>query len=128
MASKQQETSRRERQILDVIYARGSATAKEVVAALPDPPSRTAVRTLLRILEDKGMLKHRVADREYIYQPTKPKRWAGKSAIRRVIDTFFGGSLEQAVAAHLSDRKERIDSEELERLAQLIEEARRKGE
>lgn len=125
--AKDNELSRRERQIMDVIYARGQATAKDVVDGLPDPPSRTAVRTLLRILEGKGHLKHKVVDREYVYSPTRSRARAGKSALHRVIETFFGGSVESALAAHLSDPATQLSDRELERLAALIREAREKG-
>ena len=118
--------SRRERQIMDVIYARGEATALEVVASLPDPPSKTAVRTLLGILEDKGQLMHRSEGQTYIYRPSRPREHAGKSALRRVLDVFFGGSLEQAVAVHLGDSANDLSPEELKRLAALIQKARKK--
>jgi len=118
--------SRRERQIMDVIYASGEASAAEVVERLPDPPTRTAVRTLLRILEDKGHLKHRKQGREFIYRPTRPRQRAGQSAIRRVLETFFEGSLEKAVAAHLADPSAVSTPEELNRLARLIREAKKK--
>lgn len=119
--------SGRERQIMDVIYARGGATAVEVMQSLPDPPSKTAVRTLLRILEQKGHLKHVQEGRGYIYQPSRPRLGAGRSAFQRVLQTFFGGSLEQAVAAHLSDSAAKLSPEELKRLADLIQQARKKG-
>ncbi len=119
--------SRRERQIMDIVYARQSASASDVLAALPDPPSRASVRTFLRILEDKGHLKHHKRGREFVYQPTHPRRRAGRSALRRVIQTFFDGSLEQAVAAHLADRRARLSRGELARLAELIREARQRG-
>ena len=119
--------SRRERQIMDVVYAQGSATALEVVEQLPDPPSRTAVRTLLRILEEKGHLKHVQRGREFVYQPTQPRLRAGRGAFQRVLKTFFDGSLEQAVAAHLADSSARLSAEELQRLADLIHQARNKG-
>jgi predicted transcriptional regulator len=118
--------SRRERQIMEVIYARGEATATEIVETLPDPPSRTAVRTFLRILENKGHLRHKKQGREFVYSPTKQRGPAGKSALARVLDTFFNGSLEQAVAAHLLDRKTEITPDELERLSGLIRAARKK--
>jgi predicted transcriptional regulator len=120
--------SRRERQIMDVVYARGEAAAGEVHAALPDAPSRTAVRTLLRILEEKGHLKHRQEGLTYIYQPTRPRGRAGRSALRRVLETFFDGSLEKAVAAHLADDAARLSPEELARLAVLINQARKRGQ
>lgn len=120
--------SRRERQIMDVIYARGEATALEVVAGLPDPPSKTAIRTLLGILEDKGQLVHRSEGQTYIYRPSRPREHAGKSALRRVLEVFFGGSLEQAVAVHLGDSANDLSPEELKRLAALIQKARKKGQ
>jgi len=118
--------SRRERQIMDVVYARGRATATEVLEGLADPPSRTAVRTFLRILEEKGHLRHRKEGREFVYQPIRPRWSAGKSAFRRVLNVFFGGSLEKAVAAHVADPDAELTQAELRRLAQLIREARRK--
>ncbi len=118
--------SRRERQIMDVVYARGSASATDVWQDLPDPPTRTAVRTLMRILEQKGHLKHTVRGREFIYRPMSAHSRVGQSALRRVLHTFFGDSLERAVASHLSDTSARLDPEELKRLAALVEEARKK--
>ncbi len=95
--------SRRERQIMDIVYAHGAATATQVWTDLPDPPSRVSVRTLLRILEEKGHLAHKVKGREFVYQPTRPRKREGQSALRRVLQTFFEGSLTQAVTAHMSD-------------------------
>lgn len=119
--------SRRERQLMDIVFARGEATAVEVLGLLPDPPSRTAVRTLLRILEEKGHLKHVQRGREFVYQPTQPRVRAGRWAFQKVLHTFFEGSLEKAVAAHLADPAGGLSAEELERLAGLIREARQKG-
>ena len=119
--------SRRERQIMDVIYAQGEASAAEVLAALPDPPSKTAVRTLLRILEEKGHLKHKQDGLRYVYLPTRRRGSAGRSALSRVLQTFFDGSLEKAVAAHLGDSTADLSDEELARLAELINQARKKG-
>ena len=119
--------SRRERQIMDVIYAEGEATAVQVLAGLADPPSKTAVRTLLRILEEKGHLKHALRGREYVYQPKKPRLRAGRSAFQRVLSTFFDGSLEKAVAARLADSAANLSAEELRRLSDLIHQARKKG-
>jgi predicted transcriptional regulator len=119
--------SRRERQLMDVIFAKGGATAAEVLQGLPDPPSKTAVRTLLRILEEKGHLKHVQRGREFVYQPTQPRLHAGRSALQRVLQTFFSGSLERAVAAHLADSSANLPAEELKRLAGLIQQARKKG-
>jgi predicted transcriptional regulator len=119
--------SRRERQIMDVVYERGGATALEVLDGLPDPPSKTAVRTLLRILEEKGHLKHVQQGRRFVYQPTRPRLRAGRSALQRVLKTFFEGSLERAVAAHLGDPGAKLSTAELKRLADLIQQARSKG-
>ena len=124
----QSQLSRRERQIMNVIYARGEASASEVWEALPDRPSRTAVRTLLRILEEKGRLGHRKRGREFIYRPTRPRTRAGRSALLGVLETFFDGSLEKAVAAHLADPGVKLSPEELERLARLVRDARRREE
>ena len=122
--------SRRERQIMDVVYARGEATVSQVIDGIPDPPMRGALRTLLRILEKKGHLTHRKQGREFIYRPTQNRGQAGRSALGRVLDVFFGGSLESAVAAHLSDprRAARITPEELRRLSDLIDKATRQGD
>ena len=122
----QNQLSRRERQIMDIVYARGKAAAAEVWQNLPDRPSPTAVRTLLRILEEKGHLRHEKRGRQFIYQPTRPSRRAGHSALRRVLRTFFDGSLEQAVAAHLAQPGCELSPDELERLVTLINEARQK--
>ena len=119
--------SARERQVLDAVYALGEATVTQVVELLPDAPSRSAVRTFLRILEEKGQLKHRKAGREYIFTPIKPRSRAGQSAIVHVVKTFFGGSLEQAVAAYVSNPKAKISAEELDRLECLIRDVRERG-
>lgn len=120
--------SRRERQIMEAVYARGRASAAQVVADLPDPPGKTAVRTLLTILERKGHLTHQEESGTYIYTPIRPREQAAQSALRKVLQTFFGGSLEQAVAAHLADDQSQIDDDELKRLAKLIRQAKREGE
>jgi predicted transcriptional regulator len=112
---------------MDIIYARGEASANEVLEGMLDPPSRTAVRTLLRILEEKGHLKHTKKSREFIYKPIRPRTRAGQSALHRVLNTFFDGSLEKAVAMHLADPKARLQPDELKRLAEVIRQARRKG-
>jgi predicted transcriptional regulator len=125
------ELSRRERQIMDVIYTCGQqdgATADQVVEGLADPPTRTAVRTFLRILEEKGLLRHEKRGRAFVYRPTRAPGQVGKSAFRRVVETFFGGSLEKALAAHLTDPAAKMSPEEYERLLALIEHAKTKGE
>ena len=117
--------SRRERQILDVVYALGRASAAEVVTRLPDAPGKTAVRTFLRILEEKGHLVHDEDGRTYVYRPSRPRERAGAGAFRRVLDVFFGGSLEEAVAAHLGESAADLDDAQLKRLAGLIRDARK---
>ena len=125
--TKQNSLSRRERQIMDIVYARGRVAAVEVWEALSDRPSQTAVRTLLRILEEKGHLRHTKRGRQFVYLPTRPRRRAGQSAMQRVLSTFFDGSLEKAVAAHLAQPNCELPAEELERLAVLIDEARKRN-
>ena len=118
--------SRRERQIMDAVYAKGEATATDVLATISDPPTRTAVRTFLRILEGKRHLKHFKRGREFVYQPTHSRDSAGKSAFQRAIRTFFDGSLEKAVAAYLGDPEAEVPPDELRRLSALISQTRRK--
>ena len=119
--------SRRERQIMDIIYRRGEASAAEVMADMPDPPSYSAVRTFLRLLEEKGHLKHRKQGAKYIFEPTRSRRQAGRSAVKRVLQTFFDGSTEKVVAALLDVSASDLSEEELNRLAELIEEAKKEG-
>jgi predicted transcriptional regulator len=119
--------SRRERQIMDIVYARGEASAATVHAQLPDPPSYSAVRALLAILVEKGHLRHRSVAGRYIYAPTRRRAQVGRSALRRVLDTFYGGSLEQAVAALLQGSDGHLSAGELKRLARLIQQARKEG-
>jgi predicted transcriptional regulator len=118
--------SRRERQIIEIVYAKGEATATEVLEDLPDAPTRTSVRTLLRILEEKGHLKHKKRGREFVFYPVRQRKRAGQSAFHRLLQTFFEGSLEKAVAAHLSDPETEILPDELRRLSTLINQARKK--
>lgn len=119
--------SRRERQIMDVLYRVGPATVSDVRAALPDAPGYSAVRALLRILEEKGHLKHREKAGKYIYLPRRSRADAAKQAVRRLLGTFFEGSAARAVAAVLDDADANLSDEELDRLAKRIESARRKG-
>lgn len=116
--------SRRERQIMDILYQRGQASAAEVLEDLPDPPSYTSVRTLLRILEEKGHLKHKQQGNRYIYLPTVPRDRARRSALQRVLQTFFDGSTEQAVATLLDLSAPKLSDADLDRLASLIDEAK----
>lgn len=124
---KREHLSRRERQIMDIVYSRKEATANDVLAEIPDPLSRVTVRTMLRILEDKGHLKHTTRGREFVYRPVRARRRAGQSAMRRLLDTFFDGSLTDAVAAHMVDAAAELDEGELKRLAALIRQARKNG-
>ena len=118
--------SRRERQIMDVIYARSQASVAEVHAALPDAPSYSAVRALMGILVAKGHLRHKAEGHRYIYLPTRSRKDASHSAVRRLLRTFFDDSAEQALAA-LLEVSAGASPEELDRLAQLIEKARKEG-
>ena len=115
--------SRREREIMDIVYARGQASATDVLNDMAEPPSRASVRTMLRILEEKGHLKHHKSGREFIYAPVRARKRAGQSALQRVLKTFFDGSLEQAVAAHLNGAKSGLSAEELRELTELIRKA-----
>ena len=119
--------SRRERQIMDVIYREGQATATEVLAAMPDPPSYSAVRAMLRVLENKGHLRHVPDGTRYVYRPTLTRDRAGKPALANVLETFFDGSTEKAVAALLDLSRQDLSEQELDRMAQLIEQARLEG-
>ena len=108
---------------MDIIYSLGEATATHVRDGMHDPPTRTSVRTLLRILEEKGHLRHGKEGREFVYRPTKERRCAGLSAMRRVLNTFFDGSLEKAFAVHLLDPGAKASPEDLRRLEALIRHA-----
>ncbi len=125
MSGKQSQLSRRERQIMDTIYAKGQATAMEVLKNLPDPPSYSAVRALLRILEDKGHLRHKKKGMKYVYIPIQSRRQASKSAIHRLIHTFFDGSIEKTVAALLNTSDYKLTPEELDRLSKMIQNAKK---
>jgi predicted transcriptional regulator len=119
--------SRRERQIIDILYTHGRATAAEVQAALPEPPSYSAVRAMLRILEDKGHVKHEQDGPRYVYVPTVARDNAKRSALHHMLKTFFDGSTEQAISALLDDTSARLSDTELDRLARLIDQARKAG-
>jgi len=116
--------SRRERQMMDVLYARGRASAAEILEALPDPPTYSAVRAKLRVLEEKGHIRHEEEALRYVYVPTVPRDSARRSALRRVVSTFFDGSVEQAVAALLDLSAADLEPRELDRIAQRIAEAK----
>jgi predicted transcriptional regulator len=118
--------SRRERQIMDVIYRHGKVTAAEVLAELPEPPGYSAVRAMLRLLEEKGHIRHEQDGPRYVYLPTVNRDKARRSAMRHLVRTFFDGSTEDAVAALLQNDAG-ISEEELDRLSQLIEGAKKEG-
>jgi predicted transcriptional regulator len=119
--------SKRERQIMDVLYRAGRATAADVRAAMPDPPSYSAVRTLLRILEEKGHVRHEQDGVRYVYVPKIGAATAQRSALKHLIDTFFGGSASRGMAALFELSGSDLDDAELRRLRQLIDEARKRG-
>src|SRR3954447_18802003 len=119
--------SRRERQIMDAVFALGEATVNKVVESIPAPPTAMAVRRMMHILEEKGHLRRRESGRKVIYVPRQTKEKAGRRALARVLETFFGGSLEGALAAHLHSRKDQVSADERARLIALIEQARQKG-
>jgi BlaI family penicillinase repressor len=117
--------SRRERQILDILYRRGRATAVEVMGELPGDPSYSTVRTQLRVLEEKGHVRHEEQGLRYIYMPAIARGAARKSALRHLIDTFFDGSAEQVVGALLGGAGSRLTDEELDRIAEMVARARK---
>ncbi len=112
--------SRRERQILEVVFRLGEATARDIVAAMPDDLANATVRTQLRTLEDKGAVTHRLDGNRFVYRASEPRKSAAASALGRVLDVFFGGSVEDALAAHLADPMTKISEEELARLRRLL--------
>ena len=119
--------SRRERQIMEIVYRAGRASATEVLAELPDPPSYSAVRALLRILENKGHVRHELSGTRYVYLATVGKERARRSALRSMVDTFFEGSASKVVAALLDLSREDLSEEELTGISRLIAQVRREG-
>jgi predicted transcriptional regulator len=119
--------ARRERQIMEIVYRLGQATAADVLAELPDPPSYSAVRAHLRILEDKGHLRHNRDGVRYVFSPIVGRDRARRSALTQVVQTFFGGSAEQAVATLLDLSHEKLTDDDLGRLSALIAKAREEG-
>jgi predicted transcriptional regulator len=119
--------SRRERQIMEIVYRRGEASAAEILDDLPDPPSYSAVRGLLRILVDKQHLKHREDGPRYVYSPVVAREKARTKAVSDLLDTFFDGSAAQAAAALLGSSRRKLSTEELDELDALIAEARSRG-
>src|SRR5262245_42671387 len=121
------ELSRRERQIMDVICQKGKATANEVFEALPDPPSDTSVRKLIRILEQKGYLTHKLEGKQHVYKPTAAPNKIKRAAVEHLLETFFDGSALKAVATLLNVSRDRLSPDEMKQLSELIEEASRQG-
>ena len=120
--------SRRERQMMDILYQRGRATAAEIHEALPDPPTYSAVRAKLRVLEEKGHIRHEEEALRYVYVPVVARESARKSALRHMVSTFFQGSVEDTVAALLDLSSANLKKDDLERIAAMIEQARQEGE
>ena len=118
--------SRRERQIMDAVYRLGRATATDVLAQIPEPPSYSAVRAMLRVLENKGHLRHVLEGKSYVYYPTLARTRASRSALQNMLRTFFDGSTEKAVAA-LLDMSADLTDDEFARLSRLIDQARQEG-
>ena len=119
--------SRRERQVLDALYRAGRATCAEVQKTMTDPPSYSAVRTFLRILEEKELVRHEQDGARYVYIPTVERARASRSALRHVLNTFFGGSVTQAISALLDEDSKHLSEKDWQRLSLMIEEARREG-
>lgn len=119
--------SRREREILETLYTAEGLTAAEVRERMPDPPGYSAVRALLRILEEKGHVRHEERGPRYVFSPVVPRAAARRTAMQSLVETFFGGSAEEAVAALLDESRERLGDAELDRLAALIAAARSEG-
>jgi predicted transcriptional regulator len=119
--------SRRERQIMDILYRQGKASASEVRESMADAPSYSAVRAMLRVLEEKGHVKHQAEGLKYVYVPTLARDKAKRTAVKHVMETFFNGSPEQIVAALLDVSSTRLTREELDRMSRLIEDAKKEG-
>jgi predicted transcriptional regulator len=125
VAKKPDPLTRREREIMDILHRRGRATAHEVLEDLADPPSYSAVRTFLRLLEEDGHIRHEQDGPRYIYMPTVARRDAQRSAMAHLVDTFFDGSIEEAVSSLVS--KSKLSTDELDRIAALIAKAKKEG-
>ena len=119
--------SRRERQIMDLLYRAGRATAGEIMAGLPGNPTSSTVRTQLRVLEDKGKVTHQEEGLRYVYSPAVPRRTARKSALRHLVETFFDGSAEQVVGALLGGEGARLSDDELARIAEMVAKAKKEN-
>lgn len=120
------ELSRRERQIMDLVFSLGEATVNQIAEGLPDPPTPMAVRRMMHILEEKKFLNRRQEGREVVYLPVQSKARVGLQALQHVLDTFFGGAVDEALAAHFSKKRD-VSPEQFARMKALIEESRKKG-
>ena len=127
MPNSQKNLSRRERQIMDIIYQLGQASAAEVLENLPDPPSYSAVRAMLKILEDKGHLRHKQQGPRYVFLPKVSREKAKRSAVKHLLQTFFDGSAESAVATLLDVSRSDLSNADLDRLNSLINQAKKEG-
>lgn len=125
--SKEEKLSRRERQIMNVLFRRNEATVSDVLEELPDPPSYSAVRATLAVLEEKGHVRHRKDGRRFVYAPTVARNRASRSALKQLLATFFDDSAEGAVAALLELKSSELSEAELDRLQSMIDEARKEG-
>ena len=119
--------SRRERQILEELYRRGEATASEIQASVADDLANATIRTQLRILEEKGAVTHRRDGKRFVYRPAQSRRSAAETALRKLLDVFFGGSVEQALSTHLADPKTQLSPDEIRRLRRLLDEHQKSG-
>jgi predicted transcriptional regulator len=122
-----QPLTRREREIMDILYRRGRATAHEVLEDLPDPPGYSAVRALLRLLEERGHVKHSEDGQRYVFAPAVARGDARRSALAHVVKTFFAGSVEQAVVTLVESSRAKLSREELDRLSEIIDRAKQEG-
>ncbi len=113
---------------MDAVYSLGEASAADVQAGLPEAPSYTTVRTLLRILEEKGFLTHKSVGKKFVYRATRQRQVAGRSALNRLLNVYFGGSLESAIAAHLNGSRSKLDPEELDAISRMIDKAKRESQ
>jgi predicted transcriptional regulator len=127
MLLSQHKFSRRERQIMDVLYRKERATAAEIMEEIPDPPGYSAVRAMLRVLEEKKHIRHEAEELRYVYMPVVPREKARRSAVTHLVETFFDGSAEQAVATLLSVSARNLKPEDFDRLTALIEQAKKEG-
>jgi predicted transcriptional regulator len=119
--------TRREREIMDIVYRLGRASAQQVLDHLSDPPSYSAVRALLRLLEERGHLRHTKEGQKYMFLPSVPRSDARRKALAHVVSTFFGGSVEQTMLTLVESSRSKLSSDELDRLAEIVERAK-KGE